>query len=304
MAWLWKSWDEYVSYVGPTSISNPRVVRIARNESSFERHERLINAAAEFERALNGLYGAGFHGSQDGHDIEVNDETRSLVEDLLHTGEEFLLYHRRLGVLPETYDFAHCHDVEVHWDRNLGSPRACEEINELVGAARALLVKYHAIKSDDAKFLVDGLDLPEALIGDFTLARDLFSVGFDAVGVLIAGRGLEGVLRAIAARRKIAIVSKGHTQPAAEADLHDLIEAMYRVRWKVRNARLISAQARGLLQYLRTVRNSHAHPGGADTLLESESREFAVVLASSAKRLWSQAASRARLDPLAVVKNW
>lgn len=57
------------------------------------------------------------------------------------------------------------------------------------------------------------------LEADFRLARNLFSIGFDEVGVLIAGRGLEGVLRKVAAMRKIELVVRGNATSVAEADL-------------------------------------------------------------------------------------
>jgi hypothetical protein len=304
VVWLWNSCDEYVSHVDPQSIGNPAVLRVAKSESSFERQQRLFKAVAEFGRLLSQLISAGFNGSPDQDDIEVGEEVGIAVSDLLHAGEELLLNHRRLGLSQETYDFACCHDVEAHWERNLGSRRAIEQVNELVRVSRALLAKYHAIANEDSKALVDDLDLPDALNADFYLARNLFSSGFDAVAVLIAARGLEGVLRAIAARRKICIVIKGNAEPAAEADLHDLIETMFRVRWKVRNVRLISAQTRGLLQYLRTVRNAHAHASASATIPETEPRETATILARTANGLWSEGMSRARLVPLSIPRTW
>src|SRR5262245_65585889 len=53
------------------------------------------------------------------------------------------------------------------------------------------------IKAED-RFIVGVLDLPPSLESDFRTSRNLFSIGFDEVGLLIAGRRLEGVLRKIA----------------------------------------------------------------------------------------------------------
>src|SRR5215471_17825609 len=65
---------------------------------------------------------------------------------------------------------------------SLGTPKPCYR-STVVSARRRLLV--------------EGLSLPADLAADFRTARDLFSVGLDEVGGLIAGRGLKGVLRAI-----------------------------------------------------------------------------------------------------------
>jgi hypothetical protein len=84
-----------------------------------------------------------------------------------------------------------------------------------------------------------------------------------------------------------------------------LIEAMYRIRWKVRNLPLISKQTRGLLQYLRTVRNANAHAIVEAENPEGEPCETAVILARSASRLWAQAvSSRSRFVSATVTKDW
>src|SRR5262245_53495019 len=78
------------------------------------------------------------------------------------------------------------------------------------------------IKAED-RFIVGVLDLPPSLESDFRTSRNLFSIGFDEVGLLIAGRGLEGVLRKIAYTRKIVLGVKGKASPVFEADIYDLI---------------------------------------------------------------------------------
>lgn len=78
---------------------------------------------------------------------------------------------------------------------------------------------------EDEQLLIDGLDLPEELTYDFRLARNVFSIGLDEVGLFVAGRGLEKVLRRIARGRKIAVVVRTKQKPAAEPDFYDLIEA-------------------------------------------------------------------------------
>jgi hypothetical protein len=73
------------------------------------------------------------------------------------------------------------------------------------------------------------IDLP-----DFRSARNLFSVGFDDVGLFLLERGLEGVLREITEVRHLAFEAKGKTIPATEADFYDLIEVIWQVRWKTK----------------------------------------------------------------------
>jgi hypothetical protein len=305
MVWLWSSWDEYVSNIDPQCVTSRGILRQAQRESSFEVVQRLFKAAATLERSISGLHALGFRGGEDGNDLSVNADVYRHVEDLLYAGEELLLFHKRLALSAAAYDFACCRDVLQRWDRNLGTPRAAEEINELVRAIRTLMDGFFAITKGDTELLVGDLELPEDLESDFRLARNLFSVGFDDVAALISGRGLEGVLREIARRRKMLIVIKGVTEPAAEVDLHDLIEVLYRVRWKASGKRLISSQTRGLLQYLRTVRNTHAHASSGSTLAESDPRETAIILSRTANRLWKDAtATRARLVPTTVPKNW
>src|SRR6185437_14073582 len=126
------------------------------------------------------------------------------------------------------------------------------------------------------------------------LARNLFSVGFDEVGLLIAGRGLEGVLLEIADVRKISIDVKGKISPAGEADIYDLIEAMFHVRWITNKNRLITQETKTLLHYLRILRNSGAHARTNRQVVSP--REKAVVVAETANRLWNDVSSkRARL---------
>ena len=153
------------------------------------------------------------------------------------------------------------------------------------------------------EFIVSSIELPDPLEADFRLARNLFSVGFDEVGLLIAGRGLEGVLRKIADVRNISLETKGKSVPASEVDLYDLIETMYQLRWKTQRTRLISPEIKALLHYLRTIRNTGAHPSGARSVVNL--REKAVLVAATANRLWGEVSeTKARLHPTIVQKTW
>jgi hypothetical protein len=129
-------------------------------------------------------------------------------------------------------------------------------------------------------------------------------VGFDDVGLLIAGRGLEGVVRKVAEVRKIFLEAKGKTILAYDADLHDLIEVMFHVRWKTKGTRLITSETKALLHYVRILRNSGAHPSRT-AKSAANPRETATVIAETANRLWNEVSTtRARLAPTTVQKTW
>jgi len=139
---------------------------------------------------------------------------------------------------------------------------------------RELLNGFYELVQSDENFLIQNLDLPADLKGDFVLARNLFSVGFEDVGLLIAARGFEGVIRKIAEVRKIMLDVKGKTLPAYEVDLRYLIETMGQLRWRNNSARVIEPETKALLHYLRTLRNSSAHP--------REQKKFGGMLERSA----------------------
>jgi hypothetical protein len=120
----------------------------------------------------------------------------------------------------------------------------------------------------------------------------------------MAGRGLEGVLKEIADLRHISLEIKGKAVPPSELDLHDLIEMMYQLRWKATGARLISADTKALLHYLRALRNSGAHPA-TEARRAVSLREKAVLVAETASRLWNEVSeTKARLHPTVVQKTW
>lgn len=179
------------------------------------------------------------------------------------------------------------------------------EIDQLVKDTQELLDGYQEIIKEDEQFLIYKLDLPEDLEVDFRLARNLFSVGFDDVGVLIAGRGLEGVLRKIAGVRKIELVIKGKSTSASEVDIYDLIETMYQVKWKTTGLPLITKETKALLHYLRALRNESAHSRPNKRRTTISPRETAKVVAEAANQLWREVTStRARLASATITKTW
>lgn len=143
------------------------------------------------------------------------------------------------------------------------------------------------------------LELPEDLRADFILSRDLFSVGFDEMGLFAAGRGIEGVLRVIARRRKLTLKVKEKSEPLADTPLYDLCEGLGRVKF-VSGAPLIDKETKSLLQFVRTVRNATAHPGDREA---QAARELTGVIARTAERLWRNCKG-ARFAKIELIKNW
>jgi hypothetical protein len=160
------------------------------------------------------------------------------------------------------------------------------------------------MEREDEQWLVEDLDLPKALELDFRMSRNLFSVGFDEAGLFLAARGLEKVVRQIARDRKIDLVTSKKTQPAGEADLHDLIEAMARVRWKAKNEPLLTKETKSLLEYIRTVRNGDAHVVRSDTDTTDFRQKASIIARSANQMLKGITTSRARLAPTQIQKDW
>jgi hypothetical protein len=172
------------------------------------------------------------------------------------------------------------------WERYRAEGQLPREINQLVDSACTLYFGLQEAVDGTRHFLIDQFDgdFPIQLKRDFIVARDQFSVGLDEAGFLSAGRGLEGVLRAVARKKQVSIETRGVLRPAAEADFRDLIECLSHVRWKADKSPMIDVRVKSLLHHLRTSRNATAHPS-VEPLVENW-RELAVIVASTARRLW------------------
>jgi hypothetical protein len=171
-------------------------------------------------------------------------------------------------------------------------------------ACRDLLADLAAMAEDDVSFLVSELKVPDNLASDFYLARDLFSVDLDGVGVLVAARGLEGVLRRVAEWQQITLVTGRGQQRACDAEMRDVIEVMHHARWKATKRALISTEMKGLLHYLRAVRNSDAH-SSPERPTRAAARETASLIAKAANDVWRQCTRpRVRLETRAINKTF
>jgi hypothetical protein len=308
MAWLWTSWQEYVDAVHPAAFDSPGRLRGTQRDSWFEVDCHLWEAVHKLTAATQALSDLGFTGSDHDSppdDTSVIEQAERLVLEAIYYGEELLLYHKRLAKSDAAYGFLHQNDMLKHWNRYQSAGRIPMEIHQLISDIRKLLNGYHEFVQAEDRFIVGGIDLPPSLESDFRLARNLFSVGFDEVGLLMAGRGLEGVLRKIADVRKISLDVRGKMSPASEADVYDLIEAMSRLRWKTSGTRFITPQIKALLHFLRSLRNSAAHASGHRRHAAISPRETATVIAETANRLWNEISrTRARLAPPTIQKTW
>lgn len=308
MPWLWNSWKEYLNSVYPVAVNTHGGLWHAKNDTWFENSRRLYEAVRKIEQSTNSLRELGFTGKDDDHppsDPAVSEQASNFVLEAVYAGEELLFFDKRLCTAPNdpAYGFRHQKDILDHWDRYSKTRRIASEIHQLVKDIDEMMSGYYTLLQADNRFIVDKLDLPNSLEFDFRLARDLFSTGFDEVGLLIAGRGLEGVLGKIASDRKILLQTK-KLVPACEADTSDLIEVMYRVKWKRTGLPLISKETRALLHYLRTVRNGSAHPAD-DAKPNLGARELALVISQTANQLWNRLSNtRARVEPMTVQKDW
>lgn len=308
MAWLWSSWQEFLDYVHPASADNRGLFVNVKNGTTFEVEWDLHKAFEELTDTLSSLAKLGFAGRDNERppdDLSILDEAHGLVEELIHAGEELLLHHKRLAQSDAAYGFLSQHHILEHWDRYSATKRIFREIDQLVTDTSELTAGFYRMKSDDEKFLIYHLDLPSELESDFRVARNLFSIGVDEVGVFMVGRGFETVLRSIAKSRKIMISNKNQIEPASEADLFNLIEAMARLRWKRTASKLITTETKALLHYLRALRNSNAHPILEGTRSAIGAREIASLTTEIASRLWKDVTgTRARFAQTTINKSW
>lgn len=204
MAWLWECWEEFDRYVRPIAVQEGRFRHIQR-ATELESLGDLLDAVRDLRAANRALTSLGF---DDTMKMEPKDEAtmhkaHSEVMNAVYAGEALLLHHRRLTITNASYGFLHAHDILDHWERYAANTRILREIQKFTVDVDRLLEGYDRLVRDDERLLVDDLELPEDLKRDFEAARNLFSIGLDDIGLFIAGRGLEKILRRIAKDRKI-----------------------------------------------------------------------------------------------------
>jgi hypothetical protein len=305
MAWLWDSWEEFARHVGPVGVQRGRFTH-TRRATELEILGELSEAVRDLRRANGALAKLGFDAQMkmQAKDKETMHKAHNEVIDAVYAGEAILLFHKRLTMTDASYGFLHAHDILEHWDRYAANLRILREIHQFTEDVDQLLDGYDRMARDDERLFLDGLELPEELEDEFRLARNLFSIGLEEVGLFTAARGLEKILRKIAHDRKLATVIKNKQKQTEDVDFYDLIETFARVRWKTRSVSLISPDAKALLHYLRTLRNRGAHKEH-DRSEDEGIREKACLVAKTAGQLWASVeGKRARLDPIVITKDW
>jgi hypothetical protein len=296
----WEDQKAYEELVIPTGKNRGWFRGLQRN-STIENLNRFFEETHRFGDALGKLQQINFGDNPNEPNPESIKEAHHQTLDLVFSGESLLAHSKRLAESQWAEDFISEKDILEHLDRYAQEGRISYEIDDLLKAAMKLWQGLYEVVLSDGKFL--RVDLPDALEADFTLAKNLFSVGFEDVAVLIAGRGLEGVLREIAHKKQLRFGGTGNEKPVWEADFRDIIEVLYRARWKKRGARLIDQPTKALLDYIRSIRNSHAHPNSISD--ESNYREQASLIASKANSLWKKATDKdAKLVSRKIKKDW
>jgi hypothetical protein len=305
MPWLWESWEEYVKRCHPAGIRSGSF-NLSYRSTGLESTRLLLESVDNLREASGALIDLGFRRQNTALpklDAALVRSAREQVINAVYAGETLLLHHKRLALSELASSFLSENELLDHWERYATGPRIIHEIQEFARAVTELLEGYERLAREDELLLLDDLDLPQHLEEDFRLSRDLFSLGFDEVGLFVAARGLEKVLRRIAHGRKITLINGKKSEPASAATLHDLIETMAQVRWKVKGTPLLTKETKMLLEYVRTVRNSGAHAGSSD--LETENlRHTASIIARSAQLIWKAASARSKLSPSIVQKTW
>ncbi|MFA6148939.1 MAG: hypothetical protein WC899_12095 [bacterium] len=300
MAWLWSSANEYKEYVCPVVFNkHTKYIMYQKMPWSTIRYF-LINAAKLVDTERKTL--ADMIREKENTSLP---DLKSTTLCLIDLTEELLFFHKRLALTKAAHGFLSQKDLIEHWDRYVKTNRIYYELEQLLKDIDELMVEYYKLLNEDEELLVDGLQLPEYLMADFILARNLLSVGFDDVGILIAARGFEGVLRAVAQKKGIYLKIKEKKTPLQDADMHDVIEALHRIRWRSTKKKIIDVELKHLLHYLRSIRNSVAHSVNAGRAPIIRPREMASLIGDTANNIWKEASiPRARIDTKVVDKSW
>jgi len=307
MPQLWDSYEEFRNSVGPVLIDHDGPLRLAQSETLCEQQAKIRRALAELNDALTKLGDLGFTEDPPQEHRERLDEAHGICLDLAYAGEDLLMYHRRLALSQAAYEFCHQKDIveRENWDRYSATKRIFKEIARLVESVDQLVQGYRDIVDSDGKYLRIDSDLPDTVEADFRLARDLLSVDLDEVGLLIAGRGLEGVLLHIAKGRNVTIEEKGKTIPASEFDFFQVIEVFKRLTWRGKGHSIADKPAVALLHYLRSLRNAGAHPVAGPGHTKGTAREMTKVTVDMTVSLWKEATAKgAQLVSTKVKRDW
>ena len=304
MAWLWASREEYENYVRPVIYREHKRFDHLMSYPWAMMEEIICNSSRLIEKHRDSIADL-LNNNDDINNKKLINSLKEMVIILIDSGERLLFFHKRLALDSRSNSFLQDKDMIEHWDRYIQSERIFEEAARMCIVAEDLLDGYHTIAAEDGNFLITPMNIPKDILKDFNLAKNLFSVGFDEIGLLIASRGLENALRIVAENKRIEIQFKNNKLPAYEADMHDVIETLYRIRWRATKRRMISLETRNLLHYLRSIRNSSAHSYKGKSNAIISPRETAIIVAETARDIWKESSRpRARVDTKVIEKNW
>ncbi len=308
MVWKWKEWNEYLTAVEPSVMDRPGEFNVLKTQSLMEQIQSLTQAEEQFASAIDAIenkFGDDVINEVDFSNEDVLDSLRTLIIDLVYYGELLILHNTRLVTEGSARAFVYYTEIAKRMHVSWTKSRINHDFQRLLIHANALIEAHRALIVTDSVFL-DGADaLPNDHRHDFLLARDLFSVGLDDTAVLIAGRGLEGILRVVARDKSVTFKLKSQPSLAQDADFHDLIEIMYRLQWRKTGKRLVSAKTRTLLHFIRTHRNYSAHAEVGEREPIGDPREIAKIILGVALRLWQDSkGSRAKLTSTEIEKSW
>jgi len=299
-SWRWTKTEDFIEYVNPHALNKVDHVRNQRVLYCFaESCQTLFDHVAALRQLLARLR------SLLAESKAINVESLNVAVEMCHHGESMLLLQRRLAIGSGAYAFLHGKDAVKHAAHELSKPTFRHHLVQFCKDTEELLTAFDAALHEDAAFLVvDVSALPEDLAATFRTARDLSSVGFEDVALLICGRGFEQVVRRVLKLWDVTISAKGVTTVAAEAGLNDVIETMRRLRWKDDASKVFSAPSMALMQWVRQVRNVEAHPGEDD--VAADERTSAKLAAQVSARVWALLERNLNrdLESREVIKNW
>jgi hypothetical protein len=285
--WRWQSDEEFREWVQPHAINEVRYVAQSYRLFSFAECAHKVYSNFESLKSSNERLRGLLELKETNRNLE---KARRVAIDICHHGEMLLVWQRRLAMGEGGYGFVHGKEAIEHFKHQTGNPSTYSDLHQLVEDVDGLISMFYELELEDSKFLVADLDLPEVLKDDFYLARDLFSVGFDDVGLFICGRGLEATLRRILEERHVVITKtrkgKKLTISPTEAQLYDVVEVFDRLHWHKKNARFASKEMTRILHWLREARNAPAHPQQQSPGPSSKPRDLAVVVVNAANSLW------------------
>lgn len=308
----WSSYEEYVEWVRPQYVHHQGPWKGTLTDSLFE---NLFSGNEHFQdlHEASMKLSTAFRGAHSNGELRLDslDGLSRHIASVTCEAEYLLLHIPSLATDPGAEDFLAEKDLDEHWHRYAAQGNGRKlfyELNRFVEATDKLVKAFYNLQEEGHSFLSEELrELPEELLSDFKISRDLFSVRMNEAGAFFAGRGLERILRTIAQNLRIQVEVKGKATPLHEMDFADIGEALRRVRWKKSGSPVIDRELKSLIDLLRTARNAVGHPKqkGQKSSLKANWREVALLAASAAADAWQESSGgRRKVVPVVLPRDW